>query len=124
MGSFMDRLALSGRSILVIEEETLVALQLEEQLYRAGARVLGARRLDEALHMAEHPALSAAVVNLRLGSDSTTRVCRRLSQLGIPFIFHTRYDATEALQAWPDAPVVSKPADSGVIVNSVAQLLH
>ena len=120
----MDRFALSGRSILVIEEETLVALELEEQLYRAGARVLGACRLDEALHMAEHPALSAAVVNLRLGSDSTTRVCRRLSQLGIPFIFHTRYDATEALQVWPDAPVVSKPADSQAIVNSVAQLLH
>jgi len=30
----------------------------------------------------------------------------------------------EALQVWPDAPVVSKPADSQAIVNSVAQLLH
>jgi DNA-binding response OmpR family regulator len=120
----MDSLALTGRSILVIEEETLVALQLEEQLHRAGAKVLGARRLREALHMAEHPALSAAVVNLRLGSDSTSRVCRRLSELGIPFVLHTRYDATEALQSWPDAPVVSKPADSHVIVSSVAELLH
>ncbi len=120
----MDSLALTGRSILVIEEETLVALQLEEQLHRAGAKVLGARRLREALHMAEHPALSAAVVNLRLGSDSTSRVCRRLSELGIPFVLHTRYDATEALRSWPDAPVVSKPADSHVIVSSVAELLH
>jgi DNA-binding response OmpR family regulator len=120
----MDSLALTGRSILVIEEETLVALQLEEQLHRAGAKVLGARRLREALHMAEHPALSAAVVNLRLGSDSTSRVCRRLSELGIPFVLHTRYDATEALRSWPDAPVVSKPADGHVIVSSVAELLH
>jgi DNA-binding response OmpR family regulator len=120
----MDSLALTGRSILVIEEETLVALQLEEQLHRAGAKVVGARRLREALHMAEHPALSAAVVNLRLGSDSTSRVCRRLSELGIPFVLHTRYDATEALRSWPDAPVVSKPADSHVIVSSVAELLH
>jgi len=120
----MDSLALTGRSILVIEEETLVALQLEELLHRAGAKVLGARRLREALHMAEHPALSAAVVNLRLGSDSTSRVCRRLSELGIPFVLHTRYDATEALRSWPDAPVVSKPADSHVIVSSVAELLH
>ena len=120
----MDSLALSGRSILVVEEEPLVALQLEEQLHRAGAKVLGARRLREALDMAEHPALSAAVVNLRLGSDSTSRVCRRLSQLGIPFIFHTRFDVAEALRNWPDAPVVSKPADSHVIVSSVAELLH
>jgi CheY-like chemotaxis protein len=94
----MDNFALNGRSILVVEEEPLLALELEEQFHRAGARVLAAGKLHEALHMAEHPALSAAVVNLRLGSDNTTRVCRRLSQLGIPFILHTRYDAAEALQ--------------------------
>ena len=120
----MDRLALSGRSILIVEEEPLVALQLEEQLHRAGARVVGARELREALHMAEHPALSAAVVNLRLGSDNTNRVCRRLAQLGVPFVFHTRYDAAEASRNWPDAPVVSKPADSHAVVSSVAELLH
>jgi CheY-like chemotaxis protein len=120
----MDSLALSGRSVLVVEEEPLVALQLEEQFYRVGARVLAAGKLHEALHMVEHPALSAAVVNLRLGSDNTARVCRRLSQLGVPFIFHTRYDAAEASQAWPDAPVVSKPADSRVLVSSVVELLH
>jgi hypothetical protein len=74
--------------------------------------------------MAEHPALSAAVVNLRLGSDSTTQVCRRLSQLGVPFILHTRYDAAEASQTWPNAPVVSKPADSHLVVNSIAELLQ
>lgn len=124
MGSFMDCLALKGRSILVVEEDTLLALRLEDELLRAGARALGARRLNEALHLAEHPALAAAVVNLRLGSDSTLQVCRRLAELGIPFVFHTRYDAAEALRTWPDAPVVSKPAESHVVVSSVVRLLH
>ena len=119
----MKSFALSGRSILVVEEEPLVALQLEEQFHRAGARVLAAEKLHEALHLAEHPALAAAV-NLRLGSDSTSRVCRRLSELGIPFVLHTRYDATEALQSWPDAPVVSKPANGKAIVNAVAGLVQ
>src|SRR5437773_9347713 len=107
----MDSHALSGRSVLIVEEEPVVALLLEEQFHQAGARVLAAAKLHEALHMAEYPALSAAVVNLRLGSDYTTQVCRRLSQLGVLFVFHTRYDATKASQTWPDAPVVSKPAD-------------
>jgi ActR/RegA family two-component response regulator len=124
MGCFMDCLALKGRSILVVEEDTLLALRLEDELLRAGARALGARRLNEALHLAEHPALAAAVVNLRLGSDSTLQVCRRLAELGIPFVFHTRYDAAEALRTWPDAPVVSKPAESHVVVSSVVRLLH
>jgi ActR/RegA family two-component response regulator len=124
MGCFMDCLALKGRSILVVEEDTLLALRLEDELLRAGARALGARRLNEALQLAEHPALAAAVVNLRLGSDSTLQVCRRLAELGIPFVFHTRYDAAEALRTWPDAPVVSKPAESHVVVSSVVRLLH
>ena len=119
----MKSFALSGRSILVVEEEPLVALQLEEHFHRAGARVLAAEKLHEALHLAEHPALAAAV-NLRLGSDSTKRVCNRLAQLGVPFIVHTRYDAAEASQTWPDAPVVSKPANGKAIVNAVAGLVQ
>ena len=123
-GSVMKSFALSGRSILVVEEEPLVALQLEEQFHRAGARVLAAEKLHEALHLAEHPALAAAVVNLRLGSDSTKRVCNRLAHLVVPFIVHTRYDAAEASQTWPDAPVMSKPANGKAIVNAVAGLVQ
>ena len=77
-----------------------------------------------AVYLAEHPALSAAVINLRLGDDTTAGVCRRLSHLGIPFMFHTRYDTSEASRTWPEAPVVSKPADSAVVVSTVATLVH
>jgi DNA-binding response OmpR family regulator len=117
-------LALAGRSILVVEEEPRVARELREQFQQAGARVLSADKLRDALYLAEHPAISAAVLNLRIGSDNTAAVCRRLSHLGIPFMFHTRYDAAEASRAWPDAPVVSKPADGQALVSGVAGLLH
>ena len=120
----MHKLALSGRSILVVEEEPSVALQLGHHFRRVGATVFAASNLRDALHMAHHPALSAAVVNLQLGSDNTAAVCRRLTHLGIPFIFHTRYDAAEASQKWPHAPVVSKPADSRMVLRTVAGLLH
>jgi hypothetical protein len=39
-------------------------------------------------------------------------------------MFHTRYDASEVSRRWPDAPVVSKPADSAVVVRTVVQLVH
>jgi DNA-binding response OmpR family regulator len=119
----MDSINLKGRSILVVEEEAVVAKQLQDRFRRAGARVLSAGKLRDALHLAEFPALSAAVVNLRLGSEHTTRVCSRLTYLGVPFVFHTRHDAAEASRQWPGAPVVSKPADSRVIVETVADLL-
>jgi DNA-binding response OmpR family regulator len=120
----MDSQALKGRSILVVEEEPHVARHLEDRFRQAGANVFAAGKLRDALYLAEHPALSAAVVNLRIGDDTTARVCRRLSHLGIPFMFHTRYDATEASLSWPQAPVVSKPADSALLVHTLAELMH
>ena len=74
--------------------------------------------------MAEYPALAAAVVAQRLGSDETAAVCRRLAYLGVPFMLYTRYDATEAKQKWPDAPVVAKPALASELVSAVATLLN
>lgn len=120
----MDSFALSGRSILVVEEEPHVALGLADHFRQVGATVFGADNLRDALHMAHHPALSAAVVNLQLGSDSTAAVCRRLTDLGIPFVFHTRYDAADASKKWPNAPVVNKPAYSQVVLSALAGLLH
>lgn len=124
MGYVMTSIALSGRSILVVEEEHHVALQLHDRFREAGATVYSADKLRDALYLAEHPALSAAVINVRLGSETTAKVCRRLAHLGIPFVFHTRWDATEASRAWPDAPVLSKPADSRDVLRTVARLLH
>ena len=118
----MSYSALCGRSILVVESEPFAALEVETGLRDAGAKVFGVHHLREALHMAEHPALSAAVVSQRLGSDHTAAVCRRLAYLGIPFLIHTRYDATEARQKWPDAPVVTKPASASELIRTVVTL--
>ena len=120
----MDSLALRGRSILVVEEEPHIACRLADGFRQAGAKVYAANKLQDALYLAEHPALSAAVINLRVGDDTTARVCRRLTHLGIPFMFHTRYDATEASRKWPAAPVVSKSADSDVVVTTIARLVN
>ena len=119
----MDSLALCGRSILVVEDEPFTALEVVTDLGHAGAKVYSAHRLRDALHMAEHPALSAVVIAQRLGTDHTAPVCRRLADLGIPFVLHTRYDVSEARQKWPDAPVVTKPASPRELVRAVVGLL-
>jgi len=120
----MDSQALKGRSILVVEEEPHIARRLADRFRQAGATVFAADKLQDARYLAEHPALSAAVINLRIGDDTTAGVCRRLTHLGIPFMFHTRYDTTEASRSWPEAPVVSKPADSMLVMITVARLMH
>jgi CheY-like chemotaxis protein len=114
---------LAGRLILVVEDEPLVALDVEKALRAAGARVVSAGYVESGLYTTEHPELSAAVVDLRLGTGNGAAVCRRLRQLGVPFVVHTGYPAVLVTSDWPDVPVISKPADASRIVRELARLL-
>jgi hypothetical protein len=56
----------SRKLMLLVEDEPLIALDVERDLRTASARVIAAGYLDAALCMTEHPDLSGAVVGLRL----------------------------------------------------------
>ena len=118
----MNSLALSRCSILVVEDEPLIALDLRQHLEAAGAHVFAATRLPHALQLAGHPDLSAAVLDYRLGDEDSAAVCSLLNQRGIPFVFYSGYD--EMHQTWPDAVRVPKPADGHRVVEAVAQVLR
>jgi hypothetical protein len=38
-------------------------------------------------------------------------------------MFYTRFDAADAAHAWPQAPIVAKPATSAKVAATVADLL-
>ena len=120
----MRRHCLADRLILLIEDEPLIALEVDNALRAAGARVVSAGYLESALFTAEHPALSAAVVDLRLGDNSSTTVCRRLSRLGVPFVIHTAYPGDFAASSWPNVPVITKPANPQRIIAALVSLLE
>ena len=113
----------SRKLMLLVEDEVLIALDIEHHLRKAGARVISAGYLDAALSMTEHPDLSGAVVDLRLGGDSAIAICRRLAHRNLPFIVHTGY-ATDALQReWPTVPIIQKPASPDQITDALAHSL-
>lgn len=119
----MPNRRLAGRLILVVEDEPLIALDVEKALRAAGAKVVAAGYLESALFTTEHPALSAAVVDLRLGDANSTSVCRRLRHLQVPFVVYTAYPAILVAGEWPDVPVINKPARPEDIVTTLASLL-
>lgn len=110
----------SRKLVLLVEDEPLIALDVEHHLRKAGARVISAGYLDAALYMAEHPDLSGAVVDLRLGNDSALPVCRRLAQRGLPFVVHTGYAADAVQREWPLAPIIQKPASPYEITEALS----
>jgi len=115
-------LDLAGRSILVVEDEPLVCLDLTERLQGAGAMVFAASHLDKALGLVDHPNLSAGVLDFDLGKADSTAVCWRLVDRRIPFVFHTGR-IYSAFRQWPSAPVILKPSTHGLI-SAVAALFR
>lgn len=111
---------LRGRSILVIEEEPLIALDLCNEFESAGAHVICARSPQTACQAIDQNQLSAAVVDFRLGADGAEAAVASLRNRKVPFRFYTGF-ATDAHTA--TAPVVNKPARSGLVVETLAQML-
>jgi DNA-binding response OmpR family regulator len=117
---------LTGRRILVVEDEFIIAMELQSILEEAGAQVVGpCHTLAEALAAAEHEDISAATLDLRLGLESAIPAARALGNRHIPFIYYSVQSSVDSsVTDWPKAPMIPKPAPATVLVNAIAQLLQ
>jgi DNA-binding response OmpR family regulator len=112
--------ALSGRSILVVEDEPLIALDIVESLKAAGAQIVTANLLSHALRLAALPDLSAAVLDYRIGTIDSSPICELLKQRGVPFLIYSGYEVPP--RRFGDVPVLSKPVTPHRLVTAVANL--
>jgi two-component sensor histidine kinase/CheY-like chemotaxis protein len=85
---------LSGKTILVVEDDYYVASDTAAALRGAGAFVLGpSPTVEDAIHLLESGFPSSAVLDLNLGDGGPRlEIAQRLIERGIPFIFFTGYD--------------------------------
>ena len=121
-GISMKTLALTGRSILVVEDEPLIALDLRNTFESAGAYVFAATQLPHALQLAGHPDLSAAVLDYRLADGDCTPICTLLSERSVPFVFYSGYD--DMREQWSHAVRVPKPASPPELIQAVTEVLR
>ena len=113
----------SRKLLLLVEDEPLIALDVEHQLRNAGAHVITAAYLDTALPMTEHPLLSGAIVDLRLGVESAIPILRRLAHRHLPFVVHTGYAADAVQREWPSVSIIQKPAVPDEILEALSRSL-
>src|SRR5579871_2999865 len=117
---------LNGSRILVVEDEFIIAMEIQGSLEEAGATVVGpAYTVESALAMLDHETISAAIVDLRLGRDSATPVAAALAERHIPFVFYTGQPPGDPIRcAWPETGVLAKPASGEEIVQAIAGILY
>jgi DNA-binding NtrC family response regulator len=113
---------LEGRSILIVEDEPLIVMDLTQALEQTGAAVTTTNTLKHALLLVEHDGLSAAILDHALGHDNSTLLYKRLNERGIPFLIYSGYPRIEG--APRGALHISKPATHEAIVEAVEGLIR
>jgi DNA-binding response OmpR family regulator len=117
----MEFPALRGRSILVLEDEPLIGMDIRAALEAAGAHVTATTTVRHALILIAHDGLAGAIMDHALADGDSTEVCARLKARSIPYVSYSGYDPVKG--ASPDAPHVSKPATMDVLLGTLEALL-
>jgi DNA-binding response OmpR family regulator len=121
MGTAMG--TLGGYSILVVDDEPLIALGVTEALSDAGADVVTAHDLRTALEAAVNGRVSAAILDVQIGASDSAPVCEALSSQQVPFLFFTGSDSHDLLREWASVPTLAKPTGEAELVANVEALL-
>ena len=125
MAAKADPRVLAGRRFLIVEDEMLLALDLEMLLKDQGCVVLkptnSIQRALEAID-AEHP--DAATLDMNLNGSSSAPVAAALHARNIPFVAVTGYTGSfDEDPAFQDVTVVKKPYDTQELLQTLARLL-
>jgi DNA-binding response OmpR family regulator len=116
--------SLPGRRVLVVEDNPLLAFDLDDALRERGVDVVGPA-LDLATGMAllREDALDGAVLDIDIGGTPVWPIARGLKEDGVPFLFVSG-DCGKGL---PDdlrgSRCLSKPAGTDAILISVAAVM-
>src|SRR6186997_965770 len=82
--------ALSGKRVLVVEDEFLIALDIQHILESANAEVVLAYRVNQALEaLRTNGPFAAALLDLKLDGETSLPIAEQLHAAGVPFVFST-----------------------------------
>lgn len=121
----MTEQPLSGRRILLVEDEPLIAMFAEMTLGDVGAIPLGpAATVSAASSAIEGEAPEAALVDVRLrNGESGYNVADLLAARGIPFVLATGLHPGDIPEHHRARPVLSKPYTAPQLLAALAALL-
>jgi DNA-binding NarL/FixJ family response regulator len=116
---------LRGRRVMIVEDEMLVAMEMESLLADQGCAVVGpAATVERALALLAHERPDAAILDVNLNGTTAAPVAAALKAQGVPFVLATGYGDAQPLQPeLKDAPRVDKPVNHGELMRTLAQVI-
>jgi len=100
----------ASRSILIVEDEPLIAMMLEDFLDSLGHKVSGTCDTVEcALDEVEKGGFDLAILDVNLKGENVWPVASRLRERKVPFVIATGGHVDPPPPEFNDAPVIEKP---------------
>lgn len=116
---------LENYTILVLEDDPLIAESLVDGLVVAGANIAGPFSTEEAaLHWMQSLSLDAAVVDINFYGRRFFNLADLLVREGIPLVFFTVSHQDDMPTRFSDAPVVQKPAGLQDVVDALRRAMQ
>lgn len=98
------------RSILIVEDEPLIAMMLEDFLESMGHTITGTcETVDQALAEADKGGFDLAILDVNLKGESVWPVAAALRSKGTPFVLASGGHVEPPPAEFEDAPMIEKP---------------
>ena len=119
----MEKL-LTGRRILVLEDEIMILMFIEYILADLGCTdVVSATTVDQALAFVVAQDFDAAMLDVNLNSFKSYPVADALATRGVPFVFVTACSGSETDENYRNRPVLTKPYRYEELSRMLARLI-
>ena len=113
------------KRVLLVEDETLVAMMMREMLIDLGYPVVGPMNdKDSALIAAKQSSIDCAILDLNLDGYASYPIADELAARAIPFLFLTGYDKEAVDRRYASVPLLQKPVDEQSLRQAIAALLQ
>jgi CheY-like chemotaxis protein len=115
---------LSGKSVLLVEDSLIIALDAEDILVRFGATIATASTTEAAHDILDDSKPDLAILDINLGDRNSFGIASRLLDMGVPFFFASGYGEQAQLpMEHRSRLVVQKPYTTANIGRAVVELL-
>jgi len=111
-----------GRTVLMLEDEPIIAFALEDLLIECGAMPLYCGSLEVARMTLESAQPDLAILDVNIHGERSYPVAHKLSERGIPFIFATGYGTALHPPEFAAVPTISKPYRMDEVEQAFAAL--
>jgi CheY-like chemotaxis protein len=110
--------------VLVVEDESLIAMELCMVLEERGYEVVGpAATVADGLAIVRQGVADACVLDLNLRGESSYPIAEALREHGVPFVLSTAYQqGTFDQPAFKDIVNIGKPASTALLLSMLASL--